>query len=369
MNRLIKSKGIVSVGLMALAVGCGEEAPSDPVGGNTPPVSPTPGVCLSEPGPNGTLLLRADAANNYQLTVDVSVQSTEFAPGTGLVIDWTELTQDFFKHDIMPGDITNVTLGLWQFSHEDLVQHLKKDTLASAINIGGLTFPIDGTTTTIPVTEMYLPYQGATKPMPSELEGRFDPNVTDPALHSYTISVNKGDAIKTNVKMIHHGKINPASTNTVIKLTNDSATINATAVIASRPPILVPVNSAAITVSWKDIATNAIGEAFVERSIDRVRVLHFPDPPNVLESKVLDLERSYDREYTGPATGDEQEVLSSLMDANGQPFTGIDPSIGGTWMVALMCASQFCGSPAPWFMARLEACAEAAPPTTPSAPL
>jgi hypothetical protein len=351
------STGIASAALVALAVGCGENAGSNEPLGDAP-VSPTPGECLSELGPDGTLLLRANTDNNYQLTVDVTIRSTEFAPGTGLVIDWSELTQDFFKHDLMPGDITNITVGLWAFSHEELIQHLKKDTLASALNVGGLTFPIDGTTTSIPVTEMYLPYQGNTKPKLADIEGRFDPEVTDPATHSYTISVNKGDSIKTNVKMIHHGKLNPASTNRLIKLTNDSAAFGATAVIASRPPILVPPNSAAITVSWKDIATNAIGEVFEDRSIDRVRVLHFPDPPNVLESKVLDLEKSWDREYKGPATGDEQEVLSSLANANGEPFTGIDPSAGGTWMVALMCAPQFCGSPAPWFMARLEACAE-----------
>jgi hypothetical protein len=357
MKRLL-SRSVTSVLVASLAVGCGDDGANnaETTGSSAPP--PPPGVCISEAAPDGTLLLRADAANNYELTVDVAVQSTEFAPGTGLVLDWSALTKDFFRHDIAPGDITSVTLGLWAFQYEDLVEHLKSDTLASAVNVGGITYPIpaDRSRTSVPVTEMYIPYQGMDKPQLSDIEGFFDPALTDPAFHSYTVSVNKGDAIKLNVKMIHHGKINPTSTNTTIALTNDSATINATAKIASKAAVLVPPNSAAITVDWKEIPLNAVGRPFEDRSIDRVRVLHFPDTPEALESKVLDLEQSYDREYSGLVTGNEQQTLTTLVDAQGQPFTGIDPTIGGTWMVALMCAAQFCGSPAPWFMARLEAC-------------
>ncbi len=354
-----KVVGLMVVGL-GLAPACsGGETGQEPT--TMPPPVTTPGVCISETAPDGSLLLRAATENNYELVVDAAIASTEIGPGTGLTIDWGALTKDFFRHDIQPGDITNVTLALWAFQYEDLVEHLKYDTLSSAANIGGITFPIDGTRTSVLVSEMYIPYQGTAKPDEPTLSSYFDPTLTDPAAHSYTVTVNEGDFVKLHVKMIHHGKLNPASTNNVIALTNESATINATAKIASKPAVLIPANSNAITVDWKDIPNNAIGKPFEDRSIYRVRVLHFPDTPQVLEGKVLDLEQSFDREYFGDATGNEQQTLTTLKDAQGAPFTGIDPTIGGTWMLALMCAPDYCGSPAPWFMARLEACPAATP--------
>jgi hypothetical protein len=132
----------------------------------------------------------------------------------------------------------------------------------------------------------------------------------------------------------------------------------ANAVIASKPSIMIPAGSAAITVDWNAMVTNAVGEEFVDGTISDIRVLHFPFTADQLDGKILDLDISFDKEYRGVASGavPESEKLSILTDAQGQAFAGIDPALGGTWVLALMCRSDICGSPAPWYMARLEAC-------------
>src|SRR5690606_33358194 len=118
--------------------------------------------CITETAPDGTLLLRAVDANNYSLTNVISMQQSEIGPGTDLTIDWSGLTMDFFKHPIQPGDITNVTMAIFRAQYDELKAGMEKDTMPDAI--AGATYPIDGTVTSIKLTDMYVPYTGPQKP-------------------------------------------------------------------------------------------------------------------------------------------------------------------------------------------------------------
>lgn len=356
MKRLSFSS-ILTLGLCSLVTvaGCGGES-SDNTQPTTPgPVTPS-GQCISELTTEGNLLLRAVDGNNYSLVNNMTIQRTEIAPGTGLTIDWSALKTDFFKHPITAGiDYNNVTVALFEFKYDELKTRLEHDDLGGAATVG-LTFPVDGTVTSVKVTDMLMPYTGLQKPEEEQVATYFDPTQANPAVYSYTITVNSGDVLKSGVKMIHYAELNPASTNTLVSLTDNSATLVATANIASKPAISIPAATNTITVDWNDMVNNAVGQPFLDGSISDVRVLHFPYSAAELETKVLDLELIYDQEYKGVATGVERESLSTLRNAQGQPFPGIDPALGGTWMLALMCRSDICGSPAPWFFARLEAC-------------
>ncbi len=357
------SLGVIrAAGLLALSsvVGCGDDGgssgPANP-GPVTPPTTPAVTGCLTETAADGSLLLRAVDANNYSLVNNITIQQSEIGPGTDLTLDWSALTTDFFKHPIGPGDITNITIALFEAQYEDIKLGMEKDAMPDAL--GAVTYPIDGTKTSIKVSEMYTPYTGGQAPKPGDLEVYFDPAQADPAVYSYTVTVNEGDALKSNVKMIHHLHMNPAGpTTSTIALTNESATVQATAQIGSKPAILVPANNPNITVDWNAMVNNAVGEPFVDETILNIRVLHFPFTADQLDSKVLDLDISFDKEYIGAWDGKvpETQSLTVLKDSGGQSFPGIDPSLGGTWVLALMCRGDVCGSPAPWYMARLEAC-------------
>jgi hypothetical protein len=358
------SLGLASaIGLMTLgtAVGCGDDGGSDgmPTGTATPPAPTTPAVtgCLTETAPDGSLLLRAVDANNYSLSNIVSIKQSEIGPGTDLTLDWSALTVDFFKHPIAAGDITNVTMAIFEAQYEQIKVGLEKDAMPDAV--AGAWMPLDGTRTSVKLSEMFVPYTAMQKPTAEQLDVYFDPAKADPAIYSYTVTVNKGDLLKTNVKMIHHVRLNPAApTTSTVALTNDSATIMATAQIGSKPAIQIPANTPGITVDWNAMVNNAVGEKFEDSTILGIRVLHFPFTADQLDSKILDLDISFDKEYKAEWTGAvaESEKLSILTDKDGQAFPGIDPSLGGTWVLALMCRNDVCGSPAPWYMARLEAC-------------
>lgn len=357
------SLGLVSVvGALTVStvLGCAGDNGNEtmPTTSVPPPGPPAVVGCLTETAADGSLLLRAIDANNYSLTNVVTIKQSEIGPGTDLTLDWSALTVDFFRHPIAPGDLKNVTMAIFQAQYEEIKHGMEKDAMPDAK--AGAWFPLDGTRTSVKLSEMFVPYTAMQAPTPDQLDVYFDPTMADPAVFSYTVTVNTSDLLKTNVKMIHHVRLNPAAPSpSTVALTNDSATIMATAQIGSKPAIMIPANSPAVTVDWNTIATNAVGEPFEDATIDVIRVLHFPFAASELDSKVLDLDISFDKEYRASWTGKaaESESLSILTDAQtGAPFPGIDPTIEGTWVLALMCRSDICGSPAPWYMARLEAC-------------
>lgn len=357
------SLGLVSAvgALAATLVGCGTpDGEGGPASTNPPPPPPPPGQCISGTAANGSLLLPAVDANNYSLTNTIAITQSTIGPGTDLTVDWSELTVDFFRHPMVFGDDANVTIAVFPFLYEELVDRLETDNMGGTAAVG-VTFPIppDGSVKSVKVLDMYMPYTGMQKPMPGQAEEFFDPAKTSPATNSYTVTVNNGSTLKANVKMIHYLHLDPAAPATsVIKIKNDSASITAVASVVSKPPVLIPAANPAITVDWNAMVKNAVDQEFLDSSIGKIRVLHFPLTPAELETKVLDLEQSFDIEYsTDQPTGVEMTDLSKLINPKTQAaFPGIDPALGGTWVLALMCREDICGSPAPWYMARLEAC-------------
>lgn len=355
------SLGLVSaVGALTVAtlVGCGDPNANGGGATTTATVVP-PGQCISQTAADGSLLLPAVDANNYSLTNTVVITKSEIGPGTDLTLDWSELTIDFFKHPMEYGTDANITLALFPFLYDELIQRLETDNMGGTANVGvTLPIPPGGTVTSAKVTEMYMPYSGTALPTPEQVGDYFDPAVVPRETNSYTVTVNNGPTLKSNVKMIHYLELNPsAPTTNTIKIKNDSASITAVASVASKPAVMVPAMNPGITVDWNAMVKNAIAQDFLDGSIGKIRVLHFPLTPAELETKVLDLELSHDVEYSGEPTGVEQTKLSELkLDGTGAAFPGIDPALGGTWVLALMCRTDICGSPAPWYMARLEAC-------------
>jgi hypothetical protein len=72
-----------------------------------------------------------------------------------------------------------------------------------------------------------------------------------------------------------------------------------------------------------------------------------------LEAQFLFLEDRADGWYSGEVQSGESMDLSTLVDANGAPFLGIDSN--GVWLVALFCTAN-CNNPAPWSITFLTPC-------------
>ena len=90
--------------------------------------------------------------------------------------------------------------------------------------------------------------------------------------------------------MIQAFKVDPASANTTITLTNTSTTLNYTANLHSAAPTGVTVGTAGITLDWGMMTTNALGGQFVTTNITDALVGHYTQSVGQLENDFLNLE-------------------------------------------------------------------------------
>ncbi len=351
----------------------GMSTPVPTTTGTAGPVEPAPvmppvaGQCLSQtnlPDEDGNIILMANEANNYSFSSTIQVASTVVKSDSEIFFDWSALTEDFMGHDLDPmGGVDMVSLLIWKLPHEEMQNKLNADELGAGDTVGGGVIALYTlqSATSGSIFEFNVPGNGPRDPneteeAKAEWEGqilaRLDPTEYDPAIHTYTVMVNQGYELGAGVKMVQAFSLDPDSTNTEVVITPDSATLSYTADMTTLAPVQIPAGTANILVNWEEIATNALGREFEERSIEEVMVAKYSLSPAELQTQFLDLEIIADEMYRGPVVAGEELVLSDLSDANGMPFTGI--TADGTWIVALVCG--YCGNPAPWYITLVQAC-------------
>lgn len=316
--------------------------------------SAPPTGCIKTP--SSELLVTLSEATNYSFTNDIVVETTSVKPNAFITIDWSGLTQDFLKQPLDPqAGVDMISIVLWKLQHEEIIQDLNEDTLGNRGVSGAIFKPTNRAMTSTTTQGMII--KGNTEAQKDEdiLNQGFDATAVPPSEHTYTFMVNKGLDVGQGVKMIHAVKLDPTSENTTVTFSNTSTQIMYTADLHTNPALTVPANTNAIFLDWKSMAKNALGRDFLKRQVAEVRVVHVPKTPAEIEAEFLGLETLGDVTYRGAVCEDGVMALSALTDENGAPFTGIDPTLGGTWLLALMCSESKCGNPAPWYMARLEA--------------
>jgi hypothetical protein len=173
-----------------------------------------------------------------------------------------------------------------------------------------------------------------------------------PANHIYTVMAATGMQLGQGTRMIQSYELDPASTNTVVKLTNDSTQLTYTANLHNLTPIGVTAKSAAITLDWGKMMTNALGNTFIATNITNAMVGHYTQTPAELEAKFLDLELIAADLYRAEIGSGTVLDFSLLKNKSGKAFAGIDAD--GTWVVALQCGQ--CRNPAPWYLTILKPC-------------
>jgi hypothetical protein len=174
----------------------------------------------------------------------------------------------------------------------------------------------------------------------------------DPAMHTYTVMVASGIVLGKGTRMIQSFRLDPASTNTNVVVTNDSTTLDYEVDLLSLVPTQVPAATAAVTVDWSGMTVNAHGAEFSTTKITRVLLGRYTETPAELQSKFLDLDMIAEELYSVDVPPGTSIDLSTATTASGQAFMGIDAT--STWVLSLVCGE--CNNPAPWYLTFLEPC-------------
>ena len=88
-------------------------------------------------------------------------------------------------------------------------------------------------------------------------------------------------------------------------------------------------------------------------AITEVVVARYDESDAELESRFFDLDLVAEDMWRGEVHSATSTMLSSLTNAAGEPFAGIDGN--GTWLVALLSSGSV--SRAPWYLSILTPCA------------
>jgi hypothetical protein len=320
----------------------------------------------------GNVLIAAAEANNYSFSSTLSFEPALVAPNGNLSFDWSALTKDFLGHPLNVADVQMVSLMLWRLNQADLEQKLNDDALAQSdlVNLA-MFYPADlmvahpdegGTRAELlrPATdaetgEMYNASDLTLFMNPlaeDEFMPFFDDTAYPPENHTFTLIASTGTVAGEDTVMIQGFRLDPTSDLTEVVLTDESTQLTYDADLHSLTPTQIPAEIPNITVDWRDIATNSLGNEFSPTAIAEVQVAHFTETPEELEAKFLDLELIAVDMYKADVPAGTSFDLTGLTNEAGEPFAGIDGT--GTWIIALVCGS--CRNPAPWYISTLTPC-------------
>jgi hypothetical protein len=322
-------------------------------GGNGSGGAPPAGLSCSSlaKDASGKVLLEANPLNNYSFSSTITIQVTPVAANSELTFDWSAVSKDFQGHTIDPkADIDMVNLLMWSLPQAELETKLNNDELAQRDLLVAGMIKTQNTKTSVGLFE----FQSiAGQPLePEMLLAYLNPEVYDPAEHSYTIVAASGEVAGQGSRMLRSFRLDSASTSTAVTMDNSSTNLTYEADLMSLRPTAVPAGSPDISMAWANIAVNAMGREFIPNGIEEVMVAKYSLTPAELETKFLDLETIADQMYRGEVASGTSLDLSTLKTEAGQSFTGIDAS--GTWIVALVCGN--CMNPAPWYISILAPC-------------
>jgi hypothetical protein len=180
----------------------------------------------------------------------------------------------------------------------------------------------------------------------------FDATLYTPASASFIVGVQTGTDLGRQLRMLQSFNLDPTSTNTNVVLKDDSTKLTYSANLHDLTITGVPGGTPALTLDWSQMTTNGLGRPFTQGVVTSAIVGHYTQTPAQLEAQFLDLDRIAVATYRADITSGSVLDFSTLKDANGASFPGVDDS--GTWLVGLTCGN--CRNPAPWYMTILKPC-------------
>jgi hypothetical protein len=285
---------------------------------------------------------------------------------SNLTFEWGSLTHDFLNHPLnVATDVNAVSVLIFGpgVPLDQLAPKLNADTLTpndvyivpppSVLPTGGQTsamlydFTLNGTPQSVDVWNSYF------NPDPD--------GGLSTSMYSFMFAAASGTTIGSGFRMLQTFQLDESSTNTMVKMTNDSTKLSYSANLHSLTITGVPAGTPNLTLDWAEMVVagmekkNGLGAPFKNGYVTSAIVGHYTQTPAELEAKFLDLNMiaQPNQYYTGPLTSSTMLDFSTLTDMTTQaPFPGIDDT--GTWLVGLICGN--CRNPAPWYLTILKPC-------------
>lgn len=358
MNPRVRAAGIVvvvsSLGALTSA-GCDTyELPGRGTGGQSGQVPSGVGGNATSVCEGGTVLGLTDSSN-YSLTTTMDVGMSVLKSSSDLLIDWTNLSVDFFDDPVSASaDIQMVLLSLWQMSPEEIEEKLSTDTLNANDQKGVLSIYPDGTFTSRNLFT-FNALDRTNTPIPEEdIRVYLDTGTYPPASYTFLAIAQAGTSPGQDARMLRMFKLDDAAVETTLSLDNSSTLLTAQASFAAAVPVQLPPSVPDLSVNWGGMMVNALGNPFLPTQITKAVVAHFEtETLQELEGDFLHLEDRADRWYEGSGIAGTSIDLSTLTDSTAGAFPGVDAE--GLWLLALFCTKQ-CNNPAPWAIAILKPC-------------
>jgi hypothetical protein len=301
---------------------------------------------------NGTSLVAAEA-NNYAFSSTLTFPPIAVAPNSEISFDWGGVTKDFIGHAVDPKkDLNQVSVLMWSLPLTDLQTQLNSDTIKqSSLTTVPLVVTTDGSSTSANLFSFKT--SAGTEITSTDVLPYFNATDYAPDTHTYLFTGATGTTVGSGIRMMQSFQLDPNSTNTKVTMTSDSTKLTYTANLHSLTATTIPTGQSAITLDWSSLKNNALGNTFKPTSITAAMIAHYTETPTELEAKFLDIQLISTAMYKATIETGTSVDFSSLKDADGNAFPGIDTS-SGTWIVAIQCGS--CRNPAPLYMSILKPC-------------
>ena len=301
---------------------------------------------------NGTIV--ANDANDYAFSSTLTLPAVKVKSMSDLTIDWSGVTQDFLGHPVDPvADLNTIFLLLVNLPVATFESQLIDDSFSqSSIQIAPppLFAPTGGQTS----GSLFNDFTVGGEAIDATSAGPYlDAATYTPANSTFAITAQTGANLGTGIRMLQAFQLDDASTNTAVTLTNTSTRLSYHANLHSLHPTGIPAGTAAVTLDWGQLGSNALGDEITNdtrTNITSAIVGHYSQTPTELESQFLDLQTIAEDLYTADITSGFVLDFTTLKDASGNSFPGIDST--GTWLVGLICG--VCRNPAPWYLTILE---------------
>lgn len=292
----------------------------------------------------------ATEAQNYAFASYLELPMVSVKPGVDLTFEWGGVTEDFLGHPMNSmTDVDMVELTLWNLGPDELRAEIHDDSLRSQdlSIIANLETAQQMTSTTLfALTSVGVPLT------PEQILPYVDAVAYPPENHTYTFFLASGTMLGQGTRLMQAFKLDPASENTTVTVTNASMGLNWKADLGQIVSPRVPAGTSAITIDWSSMTLTAMGGEFWPTDITEVRVGAFEETPEELDASFLDIELLAENSWRGEVPAGTTFSLSTLKDVGDASFPGIDDE--HTWVLALICGP--CANPAPWYLTILEPC-------------
>jgi len=299
---------------------------------------------------NGTIV--ANEMNDYAFSSAITLPTVKVKSMSDLSFNWGGVTTDFLGHTVNPvTDLNTIFLLVVDLPIATFQKQLNDDTFNQGDIV--ITPPPSFSPTGVTTGSLYSDFTAGGEMIDMTKAAPYlNATTYTPANSTFTIAAQTGTNIGTGIRMLQAFQLDDASTSTNVTLTNSSTMLQYSANLHSLHPTGVPAHTAALSIDWGQLTTNALG-ADVTNTITNITsaiVGHYTQTPAELESQFLNLRTIAQDLYTAQIQSGTSLDFTTLMDSAGNPFPGVDST--GTWLVALICDN--CRNPAPWYLTVLE---------------